>query len=127
MTAKTRRSLRRYRGEIGLSAMISLSLQRYARRLHRTITPILVAPIMLTAFTGALHPMLRSAGVDKDSIRWIIRIHSGNFYIINLKPVYPLLVGLSTLILAATGLVMYVRVSRRLAHHHPSAEQPGTP
>lgn len=127
MTAKTRRSLRRYRGEIGLSAMISLSLQRYARRLHRAITPILVAPIMLTAFTGALHPMLRSAGVDKDSIRWIIRIHSGNFYIINLKPVYPLLVGLSTLILAATGLAMYVRVSRGLAHHHPSAEQPGTP
>lgn len=127
MTAKTCRSLRRYRGEIGLSAMISLSLQRYARRLHRAITPILVAPIMLTAFTGVLHPMLRSAGVDKDSIRWIIRIHSGNFYIINLKPVYPLLVGLSTLILAATGLVMYVRVSRRLAHHHPSAEQPGTP
>ena len=127
MTAKTRRSLRQYRGKIGLSEMISLSLQGYARKLHRAITPILVAPIMLTAFTGALHPMLRSAGVDKDSIRWIIRIHSGNFSIIDLKPVYPLLVGLSTLILAATGLALYVRVSRRLAHHHASAEQPGTP
>lgn len=32
----------------------------------------------------------------------------------------------SALILAATGLALNVRVSRRLAHHHPSAEQPGT-
>jgi hypothetical protein len=48
--------------------MISLSLQGYARRLHRAITPILVAPIMLTAFTAARHPMLRSHGIDKDPL-----------------------------------------------------------
>lgn len=92
---------------------ISPQLQRFARTLHRALTPILLLPIMLTSMTGALHPMLRSAGVPKEQIKWMIRIHSGNFLIVDLKPVYPFLVGTSTLVLAITGLLMLLRSSRR--------------
>jgi len=70
---------------------------------------------MLTATTGAIHPMLRAAGVPKEAIKWMMRVHSGNFYIVNLMPIYPFLVGFSTLTLAFTGLLMYLRASRRPA------------
>ena len=91
---------------------VSPSLQRLARQIHRALTPLLL-PILITALTGAIQPLLESAGVPKDQIKWLIRVHSGNFLVVNLKPVYPALVGLSTLVLALTGLTMYLRSARR--------------
>ena len=92
---------------------VSPSLQRLARQIHRALTPLLLLPILITALTGAIQPLLESAGVPKDQIKWLIRVHSGNFLVVNLKPVYPALVGLSTLVLALTGLTMYLRSARR--------------
>ena len=92
---------------------VSPSLQRLARQIHRALTPLLLLPILITALTGAIQPLLESAGVPKEQIKWMIRIHSGNFLVVNLKPVYPALVGLSTVVLALTGLTMYLRSARR--------------
>jgi len=92
---------------------VSVQLQRIARQIHRALTPILLLPILITAATGAFYPMLRSAGVPKEQIRWMIRIHSGNFLLIDLKPIYPFLVGIGTLVLATTGLLMVWRSARR--------------
>lgn len=92
---------------------VSLSLPRLARQIHRALTPLLLLPILITSLTGAIQPVLEAAGLPKDQIKWLIRVHSGNFLVVNLKPVYPLLVGLSTLVLALTGLMMYLRSARR--------------
>ena len=92
---------------------VSPSLQRLARQIHRALTPLLLLPILITALTGAIQPLLESAGVPKNQIKWLIRVHSGNFLVVNLKPVYPALVGLSTVVLALTGLTMYLRSARR--------------
>ena len=92
---------------------VSPLLQRLARQIHRALTPLLLLPILITALTGAIQPLLESAGVPKEQIKWMIRIHSGNFLVVNLKPVYPALVGLSTVVLALTGLTMYLRSARR--------------
>lgn len=92
---------------------VSPSLPRLARQIHRALTPLLLLPILITSLTGAIQPVLEAAGLPKDQIKWLIRVHSGNFLVVNLKPVYPLLVGLSTLVLALTGLMMYLRSARR--------------
>ena len=94
------------------SVQVSPTWQRLARKLHRSLTPVLLLPILITALTGAIHPMLRAAGVPKEQIKWMIRIHSGNFLVLDLKPIYPFLVGLSTVVLAISGLMMYLRASR---------------
>jgi len=92
---------------------VSPSLQRLARQIHRALTPLLLLPILITALTGSFFPMLEALGVPEEQIKWMIRIHTGNFYLVNLKPVYPALVGLSTVVLALTGLTMYLRSARR--------------
>jgi len=99
---------------------ISQRLQRLARQAHRSLAPvillpIILLPIILTSLTGSLYPMLRSAGIAKEKIKWMLQLHSGNFLILNLKPIYPFLVGLSTLLLALTGLLMVLRAGRRAA------------
>ena len=86
-----------------------------AGQAHRSLAPVILLPIILTSLTGATYPMLRSAGVAKDKIRWMMQLHSGNFLILNLKPIYPFLVGLSTVVLALSGLLMVRGAGRRAA------------
>ena len=93
------------------SIQVSQSLQRLSRQIHRSLSPIILLPIIITSLTGALYPMLRAAGVPKSMIRWMMKIHEGDFLIIDLTPLYPFIVGLSTAALAFTGLFMLLRSS----------------
>ena len=52
------------------------------------------------------------ACTSKLQIKWMIRIHSGNVPMLDLKPIDPFLVGLSTVELAITGLMMRWRACR---------------
>ena len=99
------------------SIRVSPSFQRLSRRVHRSLSPIILLPIIITSLTGALYPMLRAAGVPKSMIRWMMKIHEGDFLIIDLTPLYPFIVGVSTAALAFTGLFMLLRSS----YHKPIA------
>ncbi len=85
------------------------SSQRQARRIHRWLVPIAAAPLLLTAITGSLYSVLLEQGIDAF---WLLKIHTGQFGAVNLQPIYPILLGLLTILVTASGLAMLLRKGR---------------
>ena len=85
------------------------SSQRQARRIHRWLVPIAAAPLLLTAITGSLYSVLLEQGIDAF---WLLKIHTGQFGAVNLQPFYPVLLGLLTILVTASGLAMLLRQGR---------------
>ena len=85
------------------------SSQRQARRIHRWLVPFAAAPLLLTAITGSLYSVLLEQGIDAF---WLLKIHTGQFGAVNLQPFYPILLGLLTILVTASGLAMLLRQGR---------------
>ena len=83
--------------------------QRQARRIHRWFVPIAAAPLLLTAGTGSIYSLLLQQGIDAF---WLLKIHTGHFGWLNLQPFYPLLLGVLTIVVTGSGVVMLLRPSR---------------
>jgi hypothetical protein len=79
---------------------------RSMRRLHRLLVPVAAAPLLLSAFTGSLYGVLLDRGIDAF---WLVKIHSGNFGILNLQPYYSTLLGILTLVVVLSGLGLLMR------------------
>ena len=80
-------------------------LNRRSRKLHRLVVPIAAIPLALTTASGALYGTVLSFGIDAP---WLLRMHTGNFGVINLQPVYSPLIGVMTLMLIASGISLLV-------------------
>ena len=63
-------------------------LSRRARKVHRWLVPIAAVPLLITAGTGSLYSLLLEQDIDAF---WLLKIHTGNFSVLNLQPVYPAL------------------------------------
>ena len=79
---------------------------RRSRKLHRVLVPIAALPLALTAASGAIYSTVLSFNGDAP---WLLRLHTGNFGVINLQPIYAPLIGVLTLILIASGVSMLLR------------------
>jgi len=90
---------------------MSAPLQRHSRRLHRLVVPIAAVPLALTALSGALYGTLLDTDLDT---AWLLRLHTGNFGLVNLQPIYAPLIGIGTLVVVASGLAL-LRGRGRLA------------
>ena len=77
--------------------------KRTAKRIHRWIVPIAAAPLLLTAATGSLYSVLLERNIDAF---WLLKLHTGNLGWINLQPIYPILLGILTLIVTASGVML---------------------
>jgi len=84
-------------------------LSRRARKVHRWLVPIAVLPLLITAGTGSLYSLLLEQGIDAF---WLLKIHTGNFGVLNLQPVYPVLLGGLTVIVTVSGAAMLLKPSR---------------
>jgi len=84
--------------------------QRHARRLHRWLVPIAAAPLLLTAGSGSLYSLLLEQNIDAF---WLLKIHTGNFGAINLQPIYSVMLGVLTVEVTVSGLVMLIRTPAR--------------
>ena len=84
--------------------------KRQARRLHRWLVPIAAAPLLLTAGTGSLYSLLLEKNIDAF---WLLKIHTGNFGAINLQPIYPLILGMLTVVITLSGLMLLIRTPAR--------------
>lgn len=82
------------------------------RQLHRFLAPVMLLPIILTVITGSLFQLGEMLGRE-DSVEWLLRIHKGNFGLIDLQAIYPFLNSLGLLVLVATGMVMWLQPKRR--------------
>ena len=84
--------------------------QRHPRRLHRWLVPIAAAPLLLTAGSGSLYSLLLEQNIDAF---WLLKIHTGNFGAINLQPIYSVMLGVLTVVVTVSGLVMLIRTPAR--------------
>ena len=82
---------------------MSRSLPQRARRLHRLLVPLAAAPLLLTAASGSLYSLLLEQGIDAF---WLMKIHTGRFGPLNLQPYYSILLGLATLVVIVSGVVL---------------------
>ena len=80
-----------------------------ARRVHRWLVPIAALPLLITASTGSLYSLLLEHNVDAF---WLLKIHTGKFGVLNLQPVYPMLLGGLTVIVTVSGAAMLLKPSR---------------
>jgi hypothetical protein len=92
-------------------------MPRQARQIHRWIVPIAAAPLVVTATSGSLYSLLLEQNIDAF---WLLKIHTGRFGWVNLQPAYPLILGLLTLIVTISGVLMLLKPSQ---HMHQQATQ----
>ena len=84
--------------------------QRQARSLHRWLVPLAAAPLLLTAGTGSLYSLLLEQDIDAF---WLMKIHTGDFGPINLQPIYSVILGVLTVVVTVSGLVLLIRTPAR--------------
>ena len=60
------------------------------RQIHRLLVPLAPVPQGITAGSGALYGTLLSFNVDAP---WLLRWHTGNFGVVNLRAIYAPLLG----------------------------------
>jgi len=86
-----------------------MASRRNFRKTHRFLVPIAAAPLLLTALTGSLYPVLESLDMKAD---WLMQVHTGNFGLINLQSFYSSLLGVLTIILTFSGLGLLINNRR---------------
>jgi len=89
--------------------MSQRQLSRHARNVHRWLVPIAAVPLLITAGTGSLYSLLLEQEIDAF---WLLKLHTGDFGVLNLQPVYPMLLGILTIMVAASGAAMLLKPSR---------------
>ncbi len=67
--------------------------------------PIAAVPLVLTSLSGSLYGALISADIE---VPWLLRLHTGNFGLLNLQPYYSTVLGVLTVFIAVSGLAMMV-------------------
>ena len=76
------------------------------RKLHRSITLIAVIPLLITVLSGSLYSLFQYFGLD---FFWLMRIHTGNFFFVNLQPLFTPVVCLLTIFAIISGLFLFPR------------------
>ena len=76
------------------------------KKLHRRMTLIAVLPLFITVITGSLYSLLQYFGLD---FFWLMKIHTGDFFIINFQPLYTPIVGFLTIAAIISGLFLFPR------------------
>ena len=76
------------------------------RKIHRSITLIAVIPLFITVISGSLYSLFQYFRLD---FFWLMKIHTGNFFFINLQPLYTPVVGFLTIAAIISGLFLFPR------------------
>jgi len=76
------------------------------KKLHRRLPLLAVLPLFITVTSGSLYSLFQYLGLD---FFWLMKIHTGNFFIINLQPLYTPVVGFLTITAIISGLLLFPR------------------
>jgi hypothetical protein len=77
------------------------------RKLHRTIAPIVLLPLLITVTSGVLYRLSKDwFGLSRDQVHFLMTLHEGEYLGPTLEPVYVLLNGLGLLWMLVTGSIM---------------------
>lgn len=86
--------------------------RHFLRRLHRSLVPLAAVPLLLTALSGSLYGALSAREIEAF---WLMKLHTGNFGVVNLQPWYSTILGLLTLFIAGSGLGLLLAGRKRKA------------
>lgn len=85
--------------------------QARLRQLHRVTAPIMILPVLLTLITGSIYQIGELSG-KSEAFDWLLDWHKGDFGSLNLEAIYPFLNALGLLVLAITGISMWLQTRR---------------
>jgi hypothetical protein len=68
---------------------------------HRSLVPLAAVPLLLTSLSGSLYGALSAQGIEAF---WLMKLHTGNFGLLNLQPWYSSILALLTLFVIGSGL-----------------------
>ncbi|WP_216914350.1 MULTISPECIES: hypothetical protein [unclassified Synechococcus] len=78
-----------------------MSRRHLRRRIHRALVPIAAVPLIITALSGSIYGLMLANNIDAF---WLLKVHTGNFGMLNLQPYYSAIIGILTLIIAISGV-----------------------
>ncbi|MDY6784995.1 MAG: PepSY domain-containing protein [Cyanobacteriota bacterium] len=78
------------------------------RRIHAWLAPIMFLPVILTLITGSLFQVAVLTGKSNEFL-WLLDWHRGKFGRINLEIIYPFLNAFGVLMLASTGIAIWLQ------------------
>ncbi|NEQ46364.1 MAG: PepSY domain-containing protein [Leptolyngbya sp. SIOISBB] len=84
-----------------------MKFRLFVRKLHRTVAPIVLLPLLITVTTGMIYRLSKDwLGLSRDQVHFLMTLHEGEYLGPNLEPFYVLLNGLGLLWMLGTGGVM---------------------
>jgi uncharacterized iron-regulated membrane protein len=84
-----------------------MRLQLLVRKLHATIAPFVLLPLLITVTTGVTYRLGKSwFGLGRDQVHFLMTIHEGEYLGATLEPIYVLLNGLGLIWMITTGGLM---------------------
>ena len=84
------------------------------RKIHRTLAPIIVLPLLITAMTGITYRLGKSwFDLSRDQVHFLMVIHEGEYLGKQLEPIYVLLNGLGVIFMLFTGIGMLFNSFRK--------------
>ena len=78
-----------------------MSRRHLRRHIHRALVPIAAIPLIITALSGSIYGLMLANNIDAF---WLLKVHTGNFGVLNLQPYYSAIIGILTLIIAISGV-----------------------
>lgn len=100
-----------------------MKFQLLVRKLHRTLAPIVLLPLLVTVTTGVIYRLSKDwFGLSRDQVHFLMTIHEGEYLGSTLEPFYVLLNGLGLLWMLATGGVMAFQHLRKSFKVKPQPE-----
>ena len=77
-----------------------------SKKIHRHLTMIAAFPLVITVISGGLYSIFQYFGMD---FFWMMKIHTGNFFLINFQPFYSPILGFLTIASVISGLFLFTR------------------
>ncbi|MEO1429866.1 MAG: PepSY domain-containing protein [Cyanobacteria bacterium J06633_8] len=93
------------------------------RKLHLTIAPVVILPLLITVSTGVVYRISKDwFGLSRNQVHFLMVIHEGEYLGKTLEPVYVLLNGLGLLWMLATGGAMLLQNFKNLNQANKSIQ-----
>ena len=80
------------------------------KKIHRLMKLLALFPLSITVMSGSLYFLFQYFGLD---LFWLMKIHTGNFFFINLQPLYNPILGFLTIAAIISGLFFFPRSTNK--------------
>ena len=88
-----------------------MSLLVRLRELHRSVAPFVLAPLLVTVFSGVSYRLARDwFGASREQVHWLMVVQEGEWLGSMLDPMVVLLTAIGLLWMLITGMVLLIEL-----------------